>query len=358
MYKTFIPKIFFVVVVLFVFIPRANAEVGLGISRYLFDLEVLPGQVHREELRVLNKSPNNPLPIHLQAVPWDLKEDSDDIEFITAEPALNAASWFRFKEVGTETVLRNFILDPGKEKKIAVEIEPPSDAQIKSYQVMVRFQSVLPEHYLEAGGTKLIPEIGALFFLKIPALGLDVDRTHYDAQIVAFSIEDENRLSLLERFFIQRAEAGFFDQFIKTFSIKIKNKGLYHFKSSGFIEIKNRHGLVVEKVPLPQRYLLSDRIRNIEIAHEEPAISIAEHGLFEALYFLVKKNLYMGPYTASLFLEIPENDPIRHTIGFWIVPWKFWAITLSLLFFTTIALYAMRNRIKIALRILFKNMPP
>jgi len=126
MYKTFIPKIFFVVVVLFVFIPRANAEVGLGISRYLFDLEVLPGQVHREELRVLNKSPNNPLPIHLQAVPWDLKEDSDDIEFITAEPALNAASWFRFKEVGTETVLRNFILDPGKEKKIAVEIEPPS----------------------------------------------------------------------------------------------------------------------------------------------------------------------------------------------------------------------------------------
>lgn len=313
------------------------AELGLGVTKNTFDLEILPGDSYKGELTVFNESEEVPIPVHIQLNMWNLKEDSDDYEFVIAEPALNATKWFGFEE-GSD-----FILDPDGSRRVDFRIVPPRDVVPGSYLVMMRFQAVLPEHYFAAGGPRTIPELGVLFFIKIASLTLDGEGGLYDADILQFQGTDTSPVPLLDWLLgqiISEAQAGVFEDVVKKFATKIRNTGLYHFKVSGTIEIKNMLGQTVAKAELPPRYLLPGRNRSfdIQVIEEE-----------ESFW---KRNTYFGPYTAIMVLNIPESEtPVVIREKFWVFPWK----TVSSTLFMLAILFVLRRRIWGAGKVLLRR---
>lgn len=310
------------------------AELGLGVTKNTFDLEILPGDSYEGELTVFNESEEVPIPVHIQLSLWNLKEDSDDYEFVVAEPALNAAKWFEFEE-GTD-----FILDPDGSRTVDFRIVPPRDVVLGSYLVMMRFQAVLPEHYFAKGGPRTIPELGVLFFIKIAPLTLDGEGGLYDADILEFQGTDTLPVPLLDRLLgqiISEAKAGVLEDMVRKFAAKIRNTGLYHFKASGTIEIKNMLGQTVAKAELPPRYLLPNRNRSFDIQ------------VIEGEESFWRRNTYFGPYTAVMVLNIPESDtPVIMQEKFWVFPWK----TVLLLVFLAVILLLLRKRLWGAIRVL------
>lgn len=310
--------------------PTEAAEIGLGVTKNTFDLEILPGDFYGGDIVVFNKSNELSLPLHIELSMWNLKEDSDDYEFVAAEPALNAAKWFTFPEG------QDLILDPGRSRHIVFRVDVPKEAAPGSYFVMMRFQTVLPEHYFEKEGPRFIPELGVLFFIKVPLFGLDRAGGLYGAEILAFESKDGKPVPLLSRI-VSEARAAVFEDIVKTFTSKIRNTGLYHFKASGYVEIKNVLGMTVAKEDLPPRYLLPNRNR----AFETPVITEQES--------FWKRNSYIGPYTATLVLNIPESDtPVTMREQFWVFPFK----TMSAALFGLVALFLLRRRIWAASRTL------
>jgi len=326
------------------------AEVGLGVNKNTFDLEILPGQTHKGELVVFNTSPDVSLPVHVQLNLWDLREDTEDIEFITAEPALNATKWFKLNS-------SDLIIEPDKSKELGFNITPPDDASPGTYLVMMRFQAVLPEHYFEEEGPRTIPELGVLFFIKIPLLTLEGGKQDYAAEIVSIESSEREGISL-----IGRARANVFDDAIKILVAKIKNTGIYHFKASGFLEIKNIFGITVYKTELGKRYLLPNRTRSLNIETLPPPPTRAKNqswfrSTLNSISYILYSNSYLGPYTATLTLSIPNEPPVVSTANFWVIPWKFWLPILAVFFLILYILIKLRHRLADFWRVILKGKP-
>jgi len=325
------------------------AEVGLGVNKNTFDLEILPGQTHKGELVVFNTSPDVSLPVHVQLNLWDLREDTEDIEFITAEPALNATKWFKLNS-------SDLIIEPDKSKELGFNITPPDDASPGTYLVMMRFQAVLPEHYFEEEGPRSIPELGVIFFIRVPLITLEGNMTKYAAEIVSVEPKDA------DRFFISRAKANVFEDAVKTLIAKIKNTGIYYFKSSGYVEIKNAFGATVYKKEIGERYLLPNRTRSLELETLPPPPTRSENqswfrNSLNSIYYILYSNSYLGPYSATLTLSIPNEPPVVSTINFWVIPWKFWLPILAVFFLILYILIKFRHRFGDFFRTLIKGKP-
>jgi len=318
------------------------AEVGLGVDKNTFDLEIQAGDSYKGDLAVFNTSPKVSLPVHIQLNLWDLKEDSEDIEFVTSEPALNATKWFKLATT-------NLIIDPDKSKELNFSITPPKDVSPGTYLVMMRFQAVLPEQYFEAEGPRTIPELGVIFFIKVPLLTLEGNRVAYGAEVLSVNPKNTRHIGLLEEIFTNRAQAGVFEDAIKTLVAKVRNTGIYHFKTRGFVEIKNSFGQTVSKIELKERYLLPNKNRDLEIQILPPPPEKTESFISNAWNWIVyqfKKNSYLGPYSAQMTLSIPNEPPVVSTINFWVIPWKFWLpnILVVLLIFYFLLKYKHRLR--------------
>ncbi len=331
----------------------AAATVGLGVDTNTFDLEIQAGDSYKGDLAVFNTSPTVSLPVHIQLNLWDLKGDSEDIEFITSEPALNATKWFKLKTT-------DLIIEPDKSKEVNFTIKVPSDVSPGTYLVMMRLQAVLPEHYFEAEGPRLIPELGVIFFIKIPLLTLEGTRTSYGAEVLSVSPKDTRHIGLLEKTFINRAKAGVFEDAVKTLVAKVRNTGIYHFKSSGFVEIKNLFGRTVSKIELKERYLLPNKSRDLEIQvfppPSEKSASLTSN-IINSIAYQLKKNSYLGTYSAVLTLSIPNEPPVVSTINFWVIPWKFWLPTLAIFSLILYILLKLRHRLGDFLRTIIKGKP-
>ena len=175
---------------------------------------------------------------------------------------------------------------------------------------MMRFEPVLPSHYFEQQGPRFIPEIGVLFFIKVSTLSIDGDKGLYGADILSFDSKDGKPIPLLSRL-IPSAEAAVFEDVVKKFAAKIRNTSLYHFKASGYVEMKNVFGKQVARVELPARYLLPNRNRSFDIE------------VIKETQSFWQRHSFFGPYTATLVLNIPGQEiPAVMREKFWVFPWK------------------------------------
>ncbi|MBI2035868.1 MAG: hypothetical protein HYT12_04305 [Candidatus Liptonbacteria bacterium] len=352
----------------FSLIPVNAEEIGLGISKSIFDITLLPGSRHSDNVIIVNRSRELPLPVNIVLNLWDLKEGSEDIEFVLVEPTLNATRWFTLNS-------NNYILAPGEEKKIQFSITPPRDVSPGTYLVTMRFQPVLPPSYFEQGSSRVIPEIASLFFLRVNDLSLNETVSLYKADLLELElISFGDKRSLIRDFILPTANAGVFDDAVRKIVASISNKGLYHFAASGYIEIRNWYGGLVARKDLPSRYILPKHDRKIEI-EIIPESSLPEStSLFRRAPFVIRDllyaNSYFGPYTATLVLQNPisvssDNDTlyigsapdnkavlIEQTVSFWIIPWKFWLIPILIVFLLLHFVWRKRNRLRTVFKVL------
>ena len=302
------------------------AEIGLGVTKNTFDLAILKGDSYEGNLGVFNKSKGLSLPVHIELSMWDLKEDEDDIEFVLAEPALNATKWFTIEEE------RDFILGPDRSKQIHFTIEPPSDAVPGSYFVMMRFRAVPPKHYFAESGPRLIPEIGVLFFIRLASLSLEGGQDLYGAEILAFEKKGAKPIPVISSI-TPVAQASVIENFVQTFAVQVRNTGFYHFKTNGSIEVLDLFGNTVAKADMPEKYLLPNRNRSFDI------------DIIQGEQSFWRRNSYFGPYTAQLVLYIPGRDaPLIMKEQFWVFPWK----TILVLLVVAVAFLLTRRRIRMA----------
>lgn len=306
----------------------ANAQgIGFSLGTNIFDYEIPAGTNGEGRIVVFNNTDSPATPIVVDYVLWNLSDDSDDIEFVTAEETLNAATWFTTKN-GSD-----FILQSGGDRNVDFGINVPVGTPPGSYFVMMRFRSTLPDFYFLEGGPRFIPELGALFFIKVPNLNLEGEKDNYGATIHTLEPSGD-KIPFVENL-LPRANAGVFDSAIKNLLANISNDGVYHFKMSGNVEIKNIFGRVLVNEELPARYLLPDRTRNIDITvlpkPDTESLPFFTR-LFKSITYNLRTNTYFGPYSASVVLEIPDSPPVVKSVNFWVIPWQFWTILLIVTF--------------------------
>jgi len=298
-----------------------NAQtVGFSITKNVLDVEVPSGDSYDGSIVIFNNPDSLITPVHIELSEWNLSDETEDIEFVTNNPELNPARWFSLNS-------KDFILDPNEDKEIDFTINVPKGTPPGSYLVMMRFQSVLPSFYFGEDNLKFAPEIDAVFFIKVPALSLEGDVSEYSASIV--SLEPEGNKIPGVGNVLPRANAGVFDSAVKKILAGITNDGIYHFKVAGTIQIKNIFGRDVINEPLPERYLIPSKTRNIDIAVLPPpdTKSISFFGkVIKKITYFFKTNSYFGPYSAIITLEIPNEPPVVKSANFWVIPWQFWLI--------------------------------
>ncbi len=344
----FLAKIFLIGTMLTLFVGTQAAqaqEIGLGTNKNRFDVDSLAGQTYQDDVVVYNQS-NIPLPVHIELSLWNLKPDSEDIEFITADPSFNATTWFTITPA-------DFILDASGPKKIHFEIKVPKDAPLGSYLVMMRFQPTLPEQYFSEAGPRFIPELGVLFFINVKSLSLD-QTSGYSATVSSLGPENQNRITLLNTI-IPTANAAVFDQAVNNVIAQIKNTGTYYFKSAGTIEIKNMFGRTVLEKDLPERYLLPGSVRTIPIAVAPDAPGGGQFAWFKQLLYQLGQQTYFGSYTATMRLKVPGQPDIVSSIGFWVIPWKFWTIVAAAGLLIVLMFTKFRGRLQAAFAVLLRR---
>lgn len=308
--------------------PGEAAEVGLATTKNLFDISLLPGDSFSDSLTVYNLS-GVELPVQLGLSLWNLKEFSDDIEFIEAEESINATTWFAF-ESG-----RSFSLSPGGDREVRFSLKPPPDAAPGSYFVMLRFQPEVPFEPSAENGPRFIPELGVLFFIRITSLTVEGTSVPYAGEIRAFNITGSQ--TNLARGLIPGVQAGVYENLVRSFSTKLANTGLYYFKAQGVIEITNLLGVVVARFNLPPRYLLPNRVREFLVDDTSRTLSWWQ------------RNSHFGRYTARLTLAVPEaTAPLVTEISFWVFPWQIVLVVLA----CSVAIVLFRHRLWLALRAL------
>ncbi len=308
---------------------------GFSVTESFFDLEIPAGGSYQGNIFVDNGERSAPTPIHIELSLWDLNEDSDDIEFVASEPALNATKWFSLRDGYA------MILDAGQSREINFTIGVPQDVSPGSYLVMMRLQTVPPEHYFSESGPRLVPEMGILFLIKVPLSGLDAEQKSYSAEIVGFETGGTNRIGFLENI-LPNAQAGVFDRAIQELTVRIKNNGIYFFKAQGSIELKNTLGMTMEVIQLPERYLLPNRQRAVEISLDEERPLVSK----------ILSELYTGPFSVNLTLVTPDSQLISYSARFWALPWKAWAILTLVITAITLFCRGFGKRISLALHTL------
>lgn len=338
------------------------ASIGLSLSQSVFDAEILPGTAYHDQIVVYNSSTEEPLPLHLQLSVWDLAENSEeDISFIATEDAINPLKWFSLMSEDDEVVKslefgHDFILAPGEEERIRFRVRPPDDVAAGTYLASMRFQTALPEHYYETtGGPRFVPEVVALFFLKVPLFALDGEQTSYAAEIVDIGLKDTQQSV---PGVVQVAHADILDDAAKTIAAKVRNTGAFYFKARGVLSIHSWTGRIVKEIALPPKYMLPGKVRTIEV----PLSPDREAGFFSRVGKYFADNSYFGKYTATMVLHYPQAGDgaefasrviAEKDISFWIFPWKLILIIAAVVALCTIFIKQFGGRIKRAARVLF-----
>ncbi len=321
--------------------PALAEGLQLSVSKGIFALEVLPGIAHEDMIGVINTSASQPLPVEVQMSMWNLKSNADELEFVSVDDELNATKWFSLvspKGGVSRLSGTRFIIPADGYRDLRFRILPPQSAPLGSYLVAMRLKVAAPDYYFAEGGTRLYPEIDVLFFINVKDLNLSGSSQRYTAQISSFSAKDDNTIGALS-LLVSKASAGVFEDIVNQYIATIRNTGLYYFKMKGSIEVKNMFGRVVKTIDLPNRYLIPNRTRSLEIGIEEDAN--ASRGIFSSFGRFFADHFYFGPYTATLLLQVPVNSIddtpdansfVRESVRFWVFPWKLLLLVVGFVF--------------------------
>lgn len=334
----------------------------IGVSPHTFDLQVLPGEVIEQKIKIFNQS-EFPIPITARATDFTAEDETGQMLFDESSQDISFASRFWFKIENPD-----FILDPGEIEEVRFQIEVPDNAEPGGHYAVILFEPRLPSFYFkEEAIVRNIPEIGVLFLTSVKKFTLEPESGR-KLEIVEFSLSKEKRLVGLENFISRFTAAiiGITDVKIVesshlNFILRIKNNDIYHIKPSGRILIYNSFNKKVGDIKVPKRTILPGKSR-VFPAEFKPEIPERLKWLPASIANFLVQNFFIGKYRARLELiaESPVSTElfsltVPTALTFFSLPWKFWGSVI--LIFSAIVLFSLkyRTRIKKAARVLFSR---
>lgn len=254
------------------YVSAQTDNITLAVSPQILDLTANPGDSLTNVFRLTNASD---VSVDIKTTPKNFTPRGEEgaVDLTEDKTSYSLADWLT---VNPETVT----IEAGQTEDFSVSITVPDNAEPGSHFGSVVFQTIPPE---QEGSTALVSqEIAPVILVRIAG-----DTTE--------SVEIEEFTS----------EFGFYsnETAINLFS-RLKNTGNVHFKPTGQIVIKDTFGSEVASIPLDNRNVLPDSIRQIT--------SEWLTGGFK-----------MGRYTATLTVVFGDTDEIRTAeTSFYIFPYQ------------------------------------
>lgn len=291
---------YFSLIVIFLTVPHlTRAQINLSIYPEKFDLELSPGEILRDKIRISNLS-NISLPIKIKIMNFSASGEKGEISFEESNEdiSFNPSRWIKFIE-------NNFVLEPNESKKLDFIIEIPQTVEPGGYYAVAFFQTEFLSEQKEENLTKIVPVIGALFLIKIKN-------------------GEEKYLPLEKQFQLVEIKAPNFVEFgpIKI-DLRIKNNDPVHIKVGGKLIIYNLFGKIKEEIKIGEQTILPQKIRLFEITSSQK----------------FSDKIFLGPYRAEIILssrtwreKIGHDRQLVKNIKFYGFPWKiFLAIVLLII---------------------------
>ena len=251
---------------------QAAEQVTLGVSPQLLDLTANPGERLTTTFRLTNASDQS---VTIQTTPKNFTPRGEEGAVDLTEDATDysLAEWVSVMPARTEIATK-------ATQDFVVTIDVPSTAEPGSHYGSVVFATVPPEQ--EGAGASVSQEIAPVILVKVAG---DVVET---AEIVEF-----------------KSEKSFYssEDTVTLFS-RLENTGTVHFKPTGRIVIKNMFGRIVAELPLDQRNVLPNSIRQLPTEWQVDGFQL-------------------GRFTAELTLVYGDQTTIRSaTTSFVIFPYQ------------------------------------
>ena len=332
----------------------------IGISPHTFELEVLPGQITEETIKIINQS-NAPLPMTIKVVSFTAEDDTGQMIFEEASQdiSINPSLWFKIEKP-------DFILDPDEVERIKVQINVPENAERRGHYAVLIFKPTLPSFYFkEEALVKNIPEIGALFLLSVKKFTLEPE-IGQRLEIAEFSLTEDRRMVFLENL-ISRAIAAVSQFNVKVnviesspvkIILRIKNNDVYHIRPYGEVIIYNIFGSKVGETEISKQTILPGKSRLFPVEFN-PEVPEKLNWLPASVSEFLVRNFFIGKYEARIDLEAKTalgaeiiQPDITTVLVFFSFPWKFWlfvfvTLSLSIFFFRRY-----KERIKVFFKVL------
>ena len=344
----------------------ANAQtptsLGIGVSPHTFELDLFPGEIRSEKIKISNKS-NVPLPIAVRVTDFTAAENLGDMLFDEAseDPSIASRKWFKIENP-------NFILEADETERVNFKIEVPENAEPGGHFSVMLFEPQLPSFYFREGQPRTIPVVGVLFLISIKTFTLEPE-VQQKLDVVEFSLPKEERIVILENLiskliassgelFSAKAQAATEITITKkspqNFILRIKNNDIYHLKPYGKILIYNIFGKKVGEREVAQRTILPGKVRQFPVSFS-PEVSKNLKWLPASISNFFSKNTSLGKY--RVVLEIGEEKSqieLNQSLDFWAFPWKIILPGFIILIF----LILIRKRALAAIKILVGRKTP
>lgn len=267
-------KIFFLLNVLFLIFPFVSqAASTLTIVPVLFEDTALPGQVLKKKIKVINDD-NQEKEILINIQDFVAKGEEGQQEFLPFDPerrTFSLAAWIYPEE-------RTFVIGPGQEKEIKLNIEIPEDAEAGGHYAAVFFG---PKVIAGAPGmVTTIGQVGSLFLLR-----------------VAGPIEEKAEIKEFS------SSRRFYQSPPVDFSIRLENKGNVHLKPKGEIIIKN---------------IFKRKAGEVEVNSKGGSVLPQSIRKYQSSW---TKKWTIGRYTALANVKYGNsNQLVQKEISFWVIP--------------------------------------
>jgi hypothetical protein len=205
-------------------------------------------------------------------------QENGQVRYIENVPDEYIELFDKIRVLDQDTQINNITLGPRQKKDLTLNINIPRDFKTKDYYFSLVFVSK-EQALSESTSTQ---NLGGIAINVLLSTGKDRAK----GVIQEFSAP----------LFVEKGPV--------PFTLRVKNTGEHYFAPQGRIVIKNLFGQVVENLELQPVNILSKSVRSVPSSEE------TENSLWN-------EKLIVGPYIASLTLNLSENGPtLERQIGF------------------------------------------
>ena len=289
-------------------IPRLVFAFGLSPS--LIEEEGYRGEVMEKTITLINTSSSSQT-YYLDVLGFEPKEEEGIPVFdFQAQPIM--ASWFAFSE-------NPLVVQAQNTKEIKVTIAIPADIPSATYYLAVTI-SPAPEEIISQGAS-VQAKTAVLFFVTVLGEG-----------------ESQN-VALLDFF----SEAPLSSLGPEKFIFRLQNQGTIMAAPTGTIIVRDvfgRRAADLEANGTGGR-LLPGKNRTYEVPWQMIKIDSFLDRVFEQW-----RHFRLGPYTADLYLSYGNQEEIKDTIRFWIIPWHAF-LSLGILLSMFSAIFVTKNFLRL-----------
>jgi hypothetical protein len=215
------------------FAERAEGQVGL--STFVLDLLVSPGQTSEDVFSVVNNGEASQY-IRIEAVDWMPTGPSMQDYFPSGTLARSVSDWLDFWPAEAR-------IAPGESLQVRVSVSPPASAE-GCYWGML-FVRLLPSSSAADMG-EMQAQVGMNVIFGV-AIYAETGDGELQGRIVGFSCEplDADRQRL--------------------FTLDFEDTGITRLRPTGTIQIRNEEGNIVRELALPQFSSLPDTVQRLQV---------------------------------------------------------------------------------------------